>query len=178
MDRIIDFVANDLVTSLFLNKLQDRTYSVMRAPGSLEIAGMTRISRAVINQYAGAGNMVPAGSYKAIDPTAGGFDWRAAYVEGIIATIGSSTDRIGGASEQYVNTYLRSSRRFMGFLGTGSSSSFDRATGDYYIEADRDGASNNFNLYADPANGELRLWNITGNDRGVIVVVSCFGKKP
>jgi len=178
VDRITSFVPNDEVTSAFLNEFQDRVYSLVRPAGSAEITGLTRISRAVLNQFAAAGSEVPTGGYKAIDQTGNGFDWRNAYVEGVIATIGGVNDRIGGSAEPFVNTYLRDAKRFTGYLGSGSSTSFNRSLNDYYIEADWDGASNNFNVYANPSDGELRVWNITGGDRGCIVFVHCMGKKP
>ena len=180
MDRITSFVANMQVPSSFLNDLQDRTFSLARPAGSLEIAGMTRVSRAVINQFANdaGGNSVPATNYKAIDQTANGFDWRTCYVEGWIATIGGDNDRIGGSAEQYINTYLRDAKHFVGYLGTGSTTAFDRAAGDYFIEADWSGGPGVFNVYANPADGELRVYNTAGINTRCIVMVHALGKKP
>lgn len=176
MDRIETFSLNSQIESTFLNQLQDRVRSVMRPAGSLEITATTRTARAVINQFAGAGNQVGATSYKAIDQAANGFDWRGAMIEGWITTVGSTADRIGGTNPEYLNTYLKNAKRFVAYLGTGSTTSFDRGSADYYIEADWDGAAFNFIVYADNATGELRVYNTTGIARGCIVMVECIIK--
>lgn len=180
MDRITTFAPSSQVPSTFLNSLQDRARSLMRPPGSTEITALTRVARAVINQFADTGNQVLAGDYRVIDQAANGFDWRDTIVEGWIATIGGVNDRLGGSAETFVNTYLRNAKRFSAYLGAGAKATlvFNRSAPDldYFIEADWDGATNNFNVYADNTTGELRVANITGTDRGCIVMVECLAK--
>lgn len=178
MDRIVTYVPNDQVLSADLNTLQDRIDNVRRGSKDTELAAWARSIQAVIAQFAGSGNPVPTASFAALDET---IDWRGRLVEGWIATIGGVNDRINGSAEQYVNQYLRTARPFIGFLGTGSSTSFDRATGDYYIEADYEPitpTAANFYLYANTGDGKLRLWNATGTDRRCIIVVRAIGSEP
>lgn len=178
MDRIVSYVPNDQVLSADLNSLQDRVDNVRRASKDTELTAWARAIQAVIAQFAATGNLVPTASFAAIDET---IDWRGRLVEGWITTIGGVNDRINGSAEQYVNTYLRAARPFIGFLGTGSTTAFDRAAGDYYVEADYGPitpTAANFYLYANPGDGKLRLWNATGTDRGCLLVVRAIGSEP
>ena len=178
MDRILTYVANDQILAADLNTLQDRVDNARRASKDTELTAWARAVQAVIAQFAATGNLVPTGSFAAIDET---IDWRGRLVEGWIATIGGVNDRINGSAEQYVNQYLRTARPFIGFLGTGSNTAFDRAAGDYYVEADYEPitpTAANFYLYANTGDGKLRLWNATGADRGCILLVRAIGSEP
>lgn len=178
MDRIKNYVPNDIVESAALNTLQDRIDNARRAAKDTELIAWERTGQSIVGQFAGAGNRVPGSSFAILEDVV---DWRQFLVHGWIATIDGVNDRIHGSAAQWVNTYLRHARSFIGFLGSGSSTSFDRSLGDFYIEADYEpvmGSAGSFYLYADATDGRLKLWNTTVTDRGCLIVVRAIGREP
>ena len=182
MERQTNFVANSLVTSSFLNAMQDRMPGVR--PLDVELAALWDWDRKVQGMLAQhAGTPIAATTAANIDNNvAPAMDWRKHVVEGVIAdlTAGGPGEYLGGASENRINFELRKARRFIGFLGNGSSLSFNTATGDCFIEADYEPITPvvaNFNLFADPVDGRLKLYNKTAGARLVLIVVQSLGSR-
>ena len=103
-------------------------------------------------------------------------DWRYRFVEGWIATPGSSTQRLNGANDYNVNGALEARLLFAGWLGAGSTTAFGGT--EYFARADWNGATWTWNLYADSATGALKLWNRSGAAARFLIRVLAIGREP
>jgi hypothetical protein len=172
MDRIKNYVPNDQVLSSELNAMQDRMLNVRRSSKDKELTEWTRTAHGIIHQQ--STSTVGANSSLELDD---GLDWRNRQIEGWVATLNNATDRINGSAAQYVNLYLRYAKRFVGFLGSGSTTTFDRAVGDFFIEVDWDDSTYTWVIYADASDGKLRIYNNTGSARRFIACVNAIGSE-
>lgn len=170
MDRVRTYSVNSLVQAADLNKIQDNAHSVRRAAQDAELTAWDPTSSGVIFQQ--GLTQIAAGSGITLDDK---IDWRNRLVEGWIATPGSSTQRINGANAYNINVAFESRKQFVGFLGTGSTTSFGAT--DYFAKADWDGVTWTWNLYADPSTGALKIWNRSGAAARFLIRVLSIGSE-
>lgn len=171
MKRVQNYVPNQQVFSADLNAIQDFARGTRRATKDVELVDWVRPNDGVIFQM--GASTIGAASGEILDDDR---DWRNHLVQGWIATPGSSTQRINGANAYNLNGAFESAIRFIGFLGTGSTSAFGAT--EYWVRADWNGATWAWNLYADAANGNLRIWNRSGSAARLIIHVESLGSEP
>ncbi len=171
MKRVQNYVPNQLVAAADLNAIQDFARGTRRATKDTELVDWVRPNDGVIFQM--AASTIGAGAGEIVDDDR---DWRNHLVQGWIATPGSSTQRINGANAYNINGAFEGAFRFIGFLGTGSTTAFGGT--EYFIRPDWDGAAWTWNLYADTATGALRIWNRSGAAARLIIHVESIGREP
>lgn len=178
MDRITDFVPTSLVPSTTLNAMQDRAHGVRPLDAELMARWASRSVQGLIAQFAALA--IGPTSAVQLDQTAlPQMDWRRHLVEGWIAdlTAGGPGQYLGGADERGINFEMRKARHFCGFLGNGSSLAFGAA--DCYVQVDYEPLTPvvaKFYLYADPVDGRLMLYNVTGGARLAMIRVQSLGR--
>ncbi len=171
MKRVQNYVPNQQVFSADLNAIQDYARGTRVATKDVELVDWVRPSDGVILQK--AATTIAGGAGEILDDD---IDWRNHLVQGWIATPGSSTQRINGANAYDINSAFEAAIRFIGFLGTGSTSAFGAT--EYWVRADWDGATWTWNLYADATTGKLRIWNRSGSAARMIIHVESIGREP